>query len=609
MDVSIDGVSTFMSCAAIVVQKDKFAVASDASDVRRISEESPHVLLLSNESHWRAFLTAALSVDDFLGFCDGSSVGSPLHVEWSRAEMCSLFARTVLQRLRISKERSLPTDRNESLFLSDCLKGEAPPPSLFPEPVEGSSYVRTLIVVVRSDSLSTSAPIEIDSIQMNEMRSGRRESQRPMSTADDEAVSPSGPSGGFASWTVAHGDLESDEEAENISLTTLAVVRRQRATKKKKLIIMAILTGIFMLAELIVGLYSGSMALLADAFHMISDVMSFVLALIALRIGEKSADRLMTYGYERSEVISALANGVFLLALCFSIFLEAIVRLFEVPIVREPLLVFIVAALGFLINIVALFVVGHEHHDHSHSHEGQHDHHHHGHHSHEESGSDSVRKGPSDVEMRTAESSESATSSSNTNTKSRPKQKDLNIHGVFLHIVGDTLGSIGAMVNALVLWLSTWEDRFILDPLISIVIVIILVIQTAPLVAQSARVLMMESPEGIDLPTLQQQIEAIGGVSGVHDLHVWQLSQRKFVGTVHILVDMAPRDYPAISRRIQSIFHDFGIHMSTCQPEFPVSAEGRRGSDAMRVKCRLVCPKDCAEYMAGYMVGGPPKKS
>jgi zinc transporter 1 len=202
----------------------------------------------------------------------------------------------------------------------------------------------------------------------------------------------------------------------------------------------------------------------------------------------------------------------------------------------------------------------------------------------------------------------------------------MNIHGVFLHVIGDALGSIGAMVNALVLWLSTWEDRFILDPLISIVIVAILVVQTLPLVVRSARVLMMESPEGIDLPSLQQQIEAISGVSGVHDLHVWQLSQKKFVGSVHILVDTSPSDYPAISRRILNIFHESGVHMSTCQPEFPVStssAEGERresaavipeapsaapsssvaASAAAGMKCRLVCPNKCQEYMAGYMVG------
>lgn len=140
------------------------------------------------------------------------------------------------------------------------------------------------------------------------------------------------------------------------------------ASRSTKIKILLVIDVLFFLIELIVGYAVGSLALIADSFHMLNDVMSLIVALYAIKLAGRSASTSLSYGWHRAEILAALINGVFLLALCFSIFMEAIERFFEVPEISNPKLVVVVGSLGLLSNILGLFLF-HEHgHGHSHDH-------------------------------------------------------------------------------------------------------------------------------------------------------------------------------------------------------------------------------------------------
>ncbi|KAG8780701.1 hypothetical protein FRC15_009339 [Serendipita sp. 397] len=147
------------------------------------------------------------------------------------------------------------------------------------------------------------------------------------------------------------------------------------ASRSTRIKILLVIDVLFFLIELIVGYTVGSLALIADSFHMLNDVMSLIVALYAIKLANKSASTSLSYGWHRAEILAALINGVFLLALCFSIFMEAIERFFEVPEISNPKLVVIVGCFGLASNLLGL-VMFHEHghgHDHDHGHDHAHE--------------------------------------------------------------------------------------------------------------------------------------------------------------------------------------------------------------------------------------------
>ncbi|VDN00049.1 unnamed protein product, partial [Thelazia callipaeda] len=139
--------------------------------------------------------------------------------------------------------------------------------------------------------------------------------------------------------------------------------RRHRLTRSMRLLIMLLMTFAFFVVELIFGYLSHSMALVADSFHMLSDVMALAIAFACLRIASRSSKN-NTFGWVRAEVLGALVNGVFLLALCFSIFIESLTRLIEPREITQPLNVLIVGIIGFIINFIGIFMFHSHAHDH-----------------------------------------------------------------------------------------------------------------------------------------------------------------------------------------------------------------------------------------------------
>lgn len=417
--------------------------------------------------------------------------------------------------------------------------------------------------------------------------------------------------------------------------------------------------------------------------------------------------------WQRAETLGALVNGVFLVALCLSIFLEAIQRFVEPQEVSQPKLVLIVGSLGLASNIIGLVLfhdVGHSHgpgghshgpgDEHSHAEEGHshgietHDHAHdhardHAHeHEHESSSAQTprvrrksasgkrghrrIRSGsqgystldeiyvhPSSFRnsiiesSRQANDSDSETSESGVNqpteqtallgksnghshshapkkdhhkshNHAKPKDQksggghghshgDLNMRGVFLHVLGDALGNVGVIATALFIWLTDYSWRFYADPLVSLIITVIILLSAIPLCKAASRILLQAVPENLSIDEIKEDITDLDGIISCHHLHVWQLSDTKLIASLHVQVNFDFKDegsarYMNLARQVRECLHEYGIHSSTIQPEFCLdkthdhSAVGSEDEGANpkapSVKgepeaCLLECPDSC----------------
>ncbi|KAI8914138.1 cation efflux protein [Gorgonomyces haynaldii] len=382
--------------------------------------------------------------------------------------------------------------------------------------------------------------------------------------------------------------------------------------KETRFHMMLVLTGLMFLAELIVGYYTHSIALIADSFHMLSDVFALVIGWYAIiLVKKKDAAPKWTYGLQRAEVVAALINGVLLLSLSFTIFIEALQRFVQPEVIESTDLVLYVGTAGLIVNILGLFLF-HEHgHDHQHvemsdfepanvrqriistanelnlansdleigafgepvpreSHEHNHAHNH-DHHNHDHSHDYHGHGG-------------------------HGHSHDMNMRGVFLHVLGDMLGSIGVIVTMLIIKFCSGDWRWYMDPLISVLITALIVNSTIPLVKSASTILLQATPAAIPIESVRESLMAIEGVLNIHELHVWQLSNTKNVASVHVsLLDPQEggRPYMSLASDIKTTLHRYGIHSTTVQPEF-VTAEQ---ASLLPGGCNLPCVRSSCEQL------------
>lgn len=387
-----------------------------------------------------------------------------------------------------------------------------------------------------------------------------------------------------------------------------------RNTKTCSLLSMLVLTSSFFLVEIIVGYITRSVALIADSFHMLSDVISLIVGFFALRYSKKSGqtDR-NTFGWQRAEVLGALINAVFLVALCFTIFIEGLKRLVEVEPIHDPWLVLIVGGAGLLINVIGLFMF--HNHGHGHSHGGGGHGHSHGH-SH-----GAVRNGNSTPSIQTGEtilpnmgnveSGEVAEiedqgndmfgssylrdakeiqkfatvivreksvelppcPSTDPEKHSLHKKKvtssaQMNMRAVYLHVLGDALGSVIVIASALCIIYGDGDWTLYVDPAMSLILVLIIMKSSVPLLKESALILMQTVPTHIKIQEVRERLlEQIEGVLSLHEFHVWQLAGDKIIASAHITC-RSMAEYMPIANKVKDFFHNEGIHSTTIQPEF-----------------------------------------
>ncbi|CDF88587.1 BN860_13762g1_1 [Zygosaccharomyces bailii CLIB 213] len=369
-------------------------------------------------------------------------------------------------------------------------------------------------------------------------------------------------------------------------------------TKEFRLISLLTLDTVFFFLEITIGYMSKSLALIADSFHMLNDIISLLVALWAVNVSKnRNPDAKYTYGWKRAEILGALINAVFLIALCFTIFIEALQRLLDPPTIENPKLVLIVGIAGLCSNILGLAIF----HDHGHSHGHSHsDSKAHGHaHIDDESSllerEQSFYQGgpsPSSISMDHSnnnihdiwpQSVVERYSTENTGLLDRGRgnganavsqrerkksQRSLNMHGVFLHVAGDALGNIGVIIAGLAIWKTNFSWKQYTDPVVSLLITGIVFSTALPLSRKSSRILLQATPSTISADEVKDEVLHVPGVLSVHDFHIWNLTESLYIASIHVQINSTPSQFVGVAKAIRNIFHNHGIHSATVQPEF-----------------------------------------
>jgi zinc transporter 1 len=484
------------------------------------------------------------------------------------------------------------------------------------------------------------------------------------------------------------GDTSSSMTIEIEGKGTLLPTKAVKWYKDKnvwRILVVLFLTLGFMVAEIVVGILTGSLALLTDAFHMLSDALGLIVGMLALLYTKKKHSETFSYGWVRAEIIGGLINGTFLVSSTVYITIEAVQRFINTEVINDPLLIVWIGCGGLAVNIIGLILfAGHsglKPHFHGHSHTATDEHgHHHGHkhkHKHKKSKEDdnredkkeldfvveqeaasndddshdsddgndkqntkeqnlelsssghskgdkpmdgdesksgsglqSERKSSSDIREMFSEGQtkiEASTKESNlsdyrgneslTNSKSptlqkeAPKKKNTskNLRAIFIHLLGDALGSLGAIGAGLAIYFFTFPQRYYFDPIVSLLISALILRGAIPLVKSCIKILMQSVPHTLNLENLKSELEKIPGVAAVHELHVWSLSDDKTIGSVHVLC-LEEASFTKIVSAMKDIFHKYEIHSSTIQPEY-VSIRALK--EKKQFRCKFKCNREC----------------
>ncbi len=246
---------------------------------------------------------------------------------------------------------------------------------------------------------------------------------------------------------------------------------------KKNLLIVLALSGTYLIAEVIGGIVTNSLALLADAAHMLTDVVGLLLAFIAIKIGERKADPSKTYGYYRTEILAAVINAVVLLGISVYVLVEAYKRFQDPPKVQSTSML-IVAGIGLIVNIVGLMI---------------------------------LRK---------------------------DSEASLNMKGAYFEVLSDMLTSVGVMIAGVIMLTTGW---YYADPLISAAIGLLIFPRTWKLLMEAVHVLLEGTPKDVNIQELRNSLEKTPGVKDVHDLHVWSLTSSVNAMSAHIVMKLMPR--------------------------------------------------------------------
>jgi cobalt-zinc-cadmium efflux system protein len=263
------------------------------------------------------------------------------------------------------------------------------------------------------------------------------------------------------------------------------------------------ISAAYLVAEVVAGFLTNSLALISDAGHMLSDVGALALSLFAFRVARRPATHHRTFGYHRVEILAALFNGLTLWLIVGVILAAAFNRIFRPPPV-ESLGMMIVAVLGLAVNIAAAAIL---HAGHSHN---------------------------------------------------------LNMRGAFLHVISDAIGSVGAIGAGAIMLATGW---YLADPLISVLIGVLILYSSWTLVKDSLVVLMQSVPKGIRLDDVRQTIEAVDGVHKVHDLHVWAVTSDIYTLSAHAVVENGGDFHQVLNGIEATLKARFNIEHTTIQLE------------------------------------------
>jgi cobalt-zinc-cadmium efflux system protein len=282
-----------------------------------------------------------------------------------------------------------------------------------------------------------------------------------------------------------------------------AHTQRRAERSRRRLRLVLLLTAIYMLLEVAGSRWTGSLALLADAGHMLADVAALALALVAAWFGSRPATPSKTFGYYRLEILAAWINGVALVVIALLICYEAYQRWSQPPPVKSAQML-VVATGGLFVNLACAWLL---HGDHKH---------------------------------------------------------DLNVRGAWLHIIGDVFGSVGAIVAGVLMSLNGW---YAADPLVSVVIGLLIVWSSWNLIRESTNVLLEGTPAHINLAAVEEAILRTGGVEDVHDLHVWTITSGREALSAHVIHAQTISQPELLKELRAKLYEKFGVDHLTIQME------------------------------------------
>jgi cobalt-zinc-cadmium efflux system protein len=273
----------------------------------------------------------------------------------------------------------------------------------------------------------------------------------------------------------------------------------------RRLRVVLVLTATYMVVEAIGGWLTNSLALLADAGHMLTDVGGLGLALIATWMADRTAPPEKTYGYYRLEILAAIANAVALVVISLIILYEAYQRFQSPPAVRG-LEMMAIATGGLLINLIGIGLLSHRRHT------------------------------------------------------------SFNVRGAFLHIFGDALGSVGAITAGLLIWQWGWTTA---DPLFSVITAVLIIYCAWRLIRDSVNVLLEATPAHIDIEAVKQALRQVSGVLDLHDLHIWTITPGREALSAHIVLCEGACYKTTLGLLQDRLKQEFGIDHATLQLETP----------------------------------------
>jgi len=267
-------------------------------------------------------------------------------------------------------------------------------------------------------------------------------------------------------------------------------------TSEKRLIASFAITVFIFLAEVLGGILSNSLALLSDAGHVLTDAFALGLSMIAARVSRRPSDYRATYGYQRFGLLAAIINGLSLVAISLFIFIESYHRFLAPPQINIAVMLPIAAG-GLAGNIVMALILGHGH-------------------------------------------------------------EDLNVKSAWLHVLGDTLSSVGVIVSGIIIYFTGWIYA---DPVTGVIIGLIIVTGGVRVVREASGIFLEMVPKGFDVEALARELCALPEVMGVHDIHVWSLAHRRVAFTAHIWVhDRKLSELEPLRNRIEDMLRAMKIH-------------------------------------------------
>ncbi len=275
---------------------------------------------------------------------------------------------------------------------------------------------------------------------------------------------------------------------------------------KNNLIIAILLNFSITAGEIIGGIISGSLSLLSDALHNFSDSISIVISYLALKVSKRENNEKLTFGYKRVEILSALFNAVILLAVSAFLFKEAFIKLKNPEPINSSLMI-IVAIIGLIANLISVLILREDSH------------------------------------------------------------KSLNVRSAYIHLLSDTLSSIGVVVGG---FLIHFYKFYYIDPILTFIIGVYIIRETLAIISETVEILMQAVPRGIDLKKIKEEIESLNEIKDLHHVHIWRLNDSNihFEAHINLKENLTATEIVPLYSRIEEILKDYGITHSTIQIEY-----------------------------------------